>query len=501
MAAAGLTAKSLLLSRFNDLSIKSKSPLKHNFFRPTLKKPSFSVVNCLFDGGGGGGVADDFVVSSTRNKHVFDRGFIVISKMLKKIEPFDTCTVSKGVSPEAKDSMKRTISTMLGLLPSDQFSVSIRVSRRPLDRLLASSIITGYTLWNAEYRVSLMRNFDLSSENAKAVSVPLPTTTHDVVGSELEVREGGCGEEERIPQGLGDLSPEALDYIRTLKSELAIIEKELNAKKQENMRLECNGDGSNDLLEYLRSLEPDMVNELSRPSSLEVEETINELVQNVLERLFKDGASGFFEDSVIGKTEQYQDGAVELSDTISTSRDYLAKLLFWLVLTENHLLLLLTPCTNILLLLQVLVELDNCHAFWFFKPGLKIESKVFCVDGVSGCSQRIQSWEVVSNKAVTELTPTKNKGTSDNQTRTESGAVEKVGKLLGGFMEQEIRVQESKPPLLYLCLSKIPTDSKRSEKLFWNKSTFLLDVDLVLRGYPYCGNYRLEMDGGYYFGS
>ncbi|KAF9610367.1 hypothetical protein IFM89_022037 [Coptis chinensis] len=70
-----------------------------------------------------------------------------------------------------------------------------------------------------------MRNFDLSPENAKVVLVPLPITTHDVVGSELEVREGGCGEKERIPQGLGDLSSEALDYIRTLKSELAIVEK------------------------------------------------------------------------------------------------------------------------------------------------------------------------------------------------------------------------------------------------------------------------------------
>ncbi|PRQ35963.1 hypothetical protein RchiOBHm_Chr4g0386261 [Rosa chinensis] len=72
--------------------------------------------------------------------------------MLKRIEPLDSSVISKGVSDSAKDSMKQTISTMLGLLPSDQFSVTVRVCRAPLDRLLASSIITGYTLWNAEYR-------------------------------------------------------------------------------------------------------------------------------------------------------------------------------------------------------------------------------------------------------------------------------------------------------------------------------------------------------------
>lgn len=63
--------------------------------------------------------------------------------MLKKIEPLDNSVISKGVSDSAKDSMKQTISTMLGLLPSDQFSVTVRVSKRPLDRLLMSSIITG----------------------------------------------------------------------------------------------------------------------------------------------------------------------------------------------------------------------------------------------------------------------------------------------------------------------------------------------------------------------
>ncbi|PIA40312.1 hypothetical protein AQUCO_02500183v1 [Aquilegia coerulea] len=328
MAVSTTAAKALLLSRFSDLSLKHFHPQTQTLLsRPFLhtiktKKPSSSssvILNCLFSGIDGGGVADDFV--STR-KEGYDRGFSVISKMLKRIEPLDNSIICKGVSTEARESMKRTISTMLGLLPSDQFSVTIRVSRRPLDRLLVSSIITGYTLWNAEYRVALMRNFDLSAEDSVSLST-----------QKCEDGEGGdaCGEdvEERIPQGLGDLSPEALNYIRTLKSELAIIEKELNAKKQENLRSECNGEENNDLLVYLRSLEPNMVNELSRPSSLEVEEIINELVQNVLQRLFRDGsARSLLGDSVMGEAELYPDGAVDLSDTIGTSRDYLAKLLF-----------------------------------------------------------------------------------------------------------------------------------------------------------------------------
>ncbi|OVA09121.1 Protein of unknown function DUF760 [Macleaya cordata] len=348
------TAKALLLSRFSDLSLQTpqSSISRQNLIRPfhlsttttTTKKPSPqfqrssyrpAVVNCIFSGVDGGGVADEFV--STR-KSGFDREFSVIGNMLKRIEPLDTSVISKGVTSAAKDSMKKTISTMLGLLPSDQFSVTIRVSKGPLDRLLASSIITGYTLWNAEYRVSLMRNFDISPGSKEAsVYFRLPEGSDN----EFEKREGGDGVidgnklgeelvEKVIPQSLGDLSPEALDYINKLKSELAAMEKELNAQKQENMQMEYKEE-NNDLLGYLRSLDPDMVTELSRPSSSEVEEIIHQLVQNILRRFYKDDpTSGFFEDPIIGKTESYPGIDVDPSDTIGTTRDYLAKLLFWI---------------------------------------------------------------------------------------------------------------------------------------------------------------------------
>jgi hypothetical protein len=40
--------------------------------------------------------------------------------------------------------MKRTVSGMLGLLPSDQFHVVIESLWNPFFKLLASSIMTGY---------------------------------------------------------------------------------------------------------------------------------------------------------------------------------------------------------------------------------------------------------------------------------------------------------------------------------------------------------------------
>lgn len=126
--------------------------------------------------------------------------------------------------------------------------------------------------------------------------------------------------------------------------------------------MEFGKESRNDLLEYLRSLDSDMasamlmvarefvvlclllyllivhalymlqVNEISRPSSPEVEEIIQQLVQNVLQMFFKEDTMtkhtvGFH----AGDGESCGDGYDESCDRISTPRDYLAKLLFWYV--------------------------------------------------------------------------------------------------------------------------------------------------------------------------
>lgn len=297
-------------------------------------------VCCLISGVDGGGVSDEFV--STRRSS-FDRGFSVIANMLKRIEPLDTTVISKGVSDSARDSMKQTISTMLGLLPSDQFSVTVNVCKGPLDRLLVSSIITGYTLWNAEYRISLMRNFDIPMENSEKLNRSKQQGVSE--GQEIQDKdsESGFGTsmeelETTSPQVFGNLSPEALNYIQRLQSELSNAKEELNARKQENLQIEYSREHRNDLLDYLRSLDSNMVTELSKPSSLEVEEIIHRLVQNISQRFFKDdGDSNFMGESVTGNRENLPDGDDESCNTIDTSRDYLAKLLFWCMLLGHHL--------------------------------------------------------------------------------------------------------------------------------------------------------------------
>ncbi|KAK1438863.1 hypothetical protein QVD17_04675 [Tagetes erecta] len=353
MAAASSTT---FFSRFSDLSPLHHQPppySQHLFLRslpPSIsaataskKRPgSVAIVNCLISGFDSGGVSDEFV--STRRSVSFDREFSVIATMLKKIEPLDTSVISKGVSDSAKDSMKQTISTMLGLLPSDQFTVMVRVSKRPLDRLLSSSLITGYTLWNAEYRIMLMRNFEISPSN----DLKKPNSGEDNEASEEEVEKSEClcdcvtmdcctDESEKLSLQ-SCLDPEAIKYIQQLESELSAAKKELHARKQEIIEIEDTKESDNDLLKYLRTLDPEMVNELSRPSSSEVEEVIGELVQCTSRRFFKEETTFHSTGDLDLETqENFPNDDDEFCDTIGTSRDYLAKLLFWCMLLGHHL--------------------------------------------------------------------------------------------------------------------------------------------------------------------
>ncbi|KAG8384769.1 hypothetical protein BUALT_Bualt04G0153000 [Buddleja alternifolia] len=353
--AGSAAARAILISRAADLSLNptflppQPPPSHHLLIRPLLPVSSpkrRSPISCLISGVDGGGVSDEFV--STR-KSGFGREFSVIANMLRRIEPLDNSIIAKGVSDSAKDSMKQTISTMLGLLPSDQFSVTVRFSKHPLNRLIVSSIITGYTLWNAEYRISLMRNFDISPDSSERSDIAEKDGDSEVRceegdggGGEKGVGGGGegCAEElERMNlQNLGKLSPEALKYIHQLESEVSAARQELLAQRQENLQMEHIRTCNNNLLEYLRSLESDMVTELSRPSAPEVEEIIHQLAQNTLRRFFKnENASDYDGSTALSNMQNYQDADNEFCDTVSTSRDYLAKLLFWCMLLGHHL--------------------------------------------------------------------------------------------------------------------------------------------------------------------
>ncbi|MBD2194050.1 MULTISPECIES: DUF760 domain-containing protein [Calothrix] len=73
---------------------------------------------------------------------------------VKSLSPETVSQLSKPTSGEVLQVMERNIVGLLGNLPSEHFGVTITTSRESLGRLLASAMISGYFLRNAEQRMN-----------------------------------------------------------------------------------------------------------------------------------------------------------------------------------------------------------------------------------------------------------------------------------------------------------------------------------------------------------
>ncbi|CAI9769982.1 unnamed protein product [Fraxinus pennsylvanica] len=285
----------------------------------------------------------------------------VLSNLIHEIEPLDVSLIQKDVPPTTIDAMKRTISGMLGLLPSDQFQVMIDALWEPLSKLLISSMMTGYTLRNAEHRLCLEKNLEIyeghidkqKTEDSKLEGLLL---NDDVVSKifrqdNLPLSETTGEITSKIPD-LGGMSLEAQEYILRLQSHLSSVRKELREVKRKSAALQMQhfvGEEQNDLLDYLRSLQPEKVAELSEPTSPELKDTIHSVVHGLLATLspkMRSQAPDLSDDPAIGTiiTETEEDSidlventSLQLQPLICLTRDYLARLLFWCMLLGHYL--------------------------------------------------------------------------------------------------------------------------------------------------------------------
>lgn len=72
---------------------------------------------------------------------------------LQSLSPETIAQLSRPASLDVFQVMERNIIGMLGALPSEHFNVMITTSREDLGRLLASAMMSGYFIHNAEQRM------------------------------------------------------------------------------------------------------------------------------------------------------------------------------------------------------------------------------------------------------------------------------------------------------------------------------------------------------------
>ncbi len=74
---------------------------------------------------------------------------------VQSLSPDTVAQLSRPTSKEAFQVMERNIVGLLGGLPNEEFDVTITTSRENLGRLMASAMMSGYFLRNAEQRMAL----------------------------------------------------------------------------------------------------------------------------------------------------------------------------------------------------------------------------------------------------------------------------------------------------------------------------------------------------------
>ncbi len=77
---------------------------------------------------------------------------------VQSMSPDTVSQLSKPNSSEVFQVMERNILGLLGNLPSEHFGITVTTSREHLGRLLASAMISGYFLRNAEQRMAFERS-------------------------------------------------------------------------------------------------------------------------------------------------------------------------------------------------------------------------------------------------------------------------------------------------------------------------------------------------------
>ncbi len=77
---------------------------------------------------------------------------------VQSMSPDTVSQLSQPNSQEVFQVMERNIIGLLGHLPSEQFNVSVTTSRENLGKLLASAMISGYFLRNAEQRMTFEKS-------------------------------------------------------------------------------------------------------------------------------------------------------------------------------------------------------------------------------------------------------------------------------------------------------------------------------------------------------
>ncbi|KAK9829799.1 hypothetical protein WJX72_007962 [[Myrmecia] bisecta] len=182
------------------------------------------------------------------------------------------------------DAMRQTITNMLGTLPPQFFAVTISTMGENLAQLMYSVMLSGYMFRNAYIRMELMQSMqpvlpagedpedDTLQASARSLALAFQEGAHYEQGSQKTRVQG---EVLRWHQTAGPEAIPAAQYIESLEQQVYLLKQQVAAR----MYLQASG---NELLNYLKCLEPHSITELTSGAGDDVLEAMNTFIQRLL---------------------------------------------------------------------------------------------------------------------------------------------------------------------------------------------------------------------------
>ncbi|KAI4366268.1 hypothetical protein MLD38_022163 [Melastoma candidum] len=217
----------------------------------------------------------------------------ILLEYVKNVQPEFMELFVKRAPQQVVEAMRQTVTNMIGTLPPQFFAVTVTTVAENLAQLMYSVMMTGYMFRNAQYRLELQQSLE-------QVALPEKPEKQDAPDYAPGTQKRVTGEVIRWNNVSG---PEKIDAVKYIE----LLEAEIDELNQQMGRM---GRGPNELLEYLKILEPQNIKELTSSAGEDAVLAMNTFIKRLL---------------AVSDPGQMKTAVTE------TSAPELAKLLYWLM--------------------------------------------------------------------------------------------------------------------------------------------------------------------------
>eukprot|EP00250_Pteridium_aquilinum_P007985 c17584_g2_i1 orf=1-996(-) len=218
----------------------------------------------------------------------------MLLEYVKTVQPEFMELFVKRAPQQVVEAMRQTVTNMLGTLPPQFFAVTVSTVAENLAQLMYSVMMTGYMFRNAQFRLELQQSL---------AALPSPSSAKSDPNYAPGVQKKVSGEVIRWHNETGPESMDATQYVELLENEITELQQQLERSKML-------ANGGNELLNYLKTLEPQNIQELTTTAGEDALEAMNTFIQRL-----------------VGISDPAQ---LKKAVTQTTTAD-LAKLLYWLM--------------------------------------------------------------------------------------------------------------------------------------------------------------------------